>query len=199
LLFPGLRSPEWYLSDGGHFDNTGVYALLKRKARLIVLADCGADPEYRFEDLENLVRKAAIDYCCDIEFVDGPPGVPDELKAAIGRPGEFAPGQGAQCLLLARVTYQDRSQATLVVLKPRVTPGLPLDLSAYAARNPAFPQQGTGDQFFDEAQWESYHQLGLHIGSLLTAETLNRLHASVCPQAAAAIVPEPAGKERQTA
>ncbi len=51
--FPGLNDPHWYLSDGGHFDNTGVYSLLKRRPAVIILADCGIDPEYLFEDLEN--------------------------------------------------------------------------------------------------------------------------------------------------
>jgi hypothetical protein len=37
-----------FLSDGGHFENTGAYALLAERAKLVVLADCGADPEYRF-------------------------------------------------------------------------------------------------------------------------------------------------------
>ena len=189
--FPGLRSAEWYLSDGGHFDNTGVYALLKRQARLIVVADCGADPGYAFEDLENLVRKAAIDYCCDIEFIAGCPTLPPALQAAIGRPADFKPGEGAQCLLLGRVTYHDGSKATLVVAKPRVVPGLPLDLEAYAARNEAFPQQGTGDQFFDEAQWESYQQLGLHIGALLTRANLNALHDCVDPESPQPMVDVP--------
>jgi hypothetical protein len=60
--FPGKNSEYWYLSDGGHFENTGVYPLLKRRVKTIVVADCGADPEFIFDDLENLVRKARIDY-----------------------------------------------------------------------------------------------------------------------------------------
>jgi hypothetical protein len=66
--FPGKNSEYWYLSDGGHFENTGVYPLLKRRVKTIVVADCGADPEYRFDDLENLVRKARIDYGIIITF-----------------------------------------------------------------------------------------------------------------------------------
>jgi hypothetical protein len=30
----------------------------------------------------------------------------------------------------------------------------------YLSDNPQFPQQSTLDQFFDEAQWESYYELG---------------------------------------
>ena len=39
-----------------------------------------------------------------------------------------------------------------------------MDLTHYQGTHEGFPQQTTGDQFFDEAQWESYRQLGLHIG-----------------------------------
>jgi hypothetical protein len=36
----------------------------------------------------------------------------------------------------------------------------PLDVLNYQVANPDFPQQGTGDQFFDEEQWEAYRRLG---------------------------------------
>ncbi|HEY0822868.1 MAG TPA: patatin-like phospholipase family protein [Ramlibacter sp.] len=176
--FPGLRSPQWYLSDGGHFDNTGVYALLKRQPRLIVAADCGADPKYGFGDVENLVRKAQIDYGADIRFVLPPPlaatAGEDEKKlhAAIGLPGTITAEQGEAWLLLGCIGYADGRTGTLLVVKPRLVPGMPLDVAAYAARNPPFPQQTTGDQFFDEEQWEAYHQLGLLLGAPLTDANL---------------------------
>jgi hypothetical protein len=187
--FPGLRSPQWYLSDGGHFENTAVYALLKRQVELIVLADCGADPHYGFEDLENLVRKAAIDYCADINFIL-PPLMEKEvsqaeakLRIAIGLPGPtdnplvINTREGKQWLLLGRIQYSDGTSGTLVIVKPRVVSGLPLDTSCYASRNAVFPQQATSDQFFDEAQWEAYHELGVFLGEVLTPENLRQLRA----------------------
>ncbi len=36
-----------YLSDGGHFDNLGVYEMLRRRCRIIVAIDAGCDPDYR--------------------------------------------------------------------------------------------------------------------------------------------------------
>jgi len=33
----------------------------------------------------------------------------------------------------------------------------------YKANNAAFPHESTGDQFFDDAQFESYRALGVHI------------------------------------
>jgi hypothetical protein len=52
----------------------------------------------------------------------------------------------------------------LIVAKPHWLKNMPLDTFSYAARNRAFPQQSTADQFFDEAQWEAYHQLGWQTG-----------------------------------
>lgn len=167
--FPGLSSPVWYVSDGGHFDNTGVHALLKRRAPVIVAADCGADPKYLFADLESLVRKAKIDYRARIEFIrPGASVLPEPLDQILGTPETIQPGLGAQWLVLGRIIYDDGSIGALLVVKPRRMDAMPFDMVAYADRNPDFPQQTTGDQFFDEAQWESYHQLGLIMGEAIT-------------------------------
>lgn len=179
--FPGLRSSHWYISDGGHFDNTGVYALLKRQPRLIVAADCGADPDYRFGDVENLVRKAQIDYRADIVFVRPqlPANTTDaekQLHASIALPDEITLSTTeAAYILLGCVHYEDGSKGTLVILKPRRVPHITLDVAAYASRNATFPQQATSDQFFDEEQWEAYHQLGYQLGNQLTAAHLSLL------------------------
>jgi len=57
-----------YLSDGGHFENLGIYEMLRRRCRTIVAVDAGADPNFEFEDLGNAVRKARIDFGAEIEF-----------------------------------------------------------------------------------------------------------------------------------
>jgi len=73
--------------------------------------------------------------------------------------------------VLARVHYDDgrTPPSTLLYLKPTLRPGDPADLHEYRAKNPAFPHQPTLDQFFDEAQWESYRKLGETIGDALFA------------------------------
>ena len=57
-----------YLSDGGHFENLGLYEMIRRRCRCIVVSDAGCDPEYGFEDLGNAVRKIAIDLGVYISF-----------------------------------------------------------------------------------------------------------------------------------
>jgi hypothetical protein len=180
--FYGQRGLRWNLSDGGHFENTAVYELLRRRAALIVCADNGADPDYRFNDIQNLVRRARIDYGAEIEFLDraGIDGFVAQVKQAgfdtapyFATMEEFKDpaARGDRCALVARVRYPAEllptglaREALLVVIKPTVTQFAPLDVKLYANTKPQFPQQPTGDQFFDEGQWESYRKLGLEIG-----------------------------------
>ena len=50
-----------------------------------------------------------------------------------------------------------------MLLKPTLIDAAPVDVAEYATSHAAFPQEPTTDQFFDEAQWESYRSLGLCI------------------------------------
>jgi hypothetical protein len=63
-------SPYVYLSDGGHFENLGLYEMVRRRCRLIVVVDAGCDPDFAFEDLGNAVRKIYIDLGIRITFRD---------------------------------------------------------------------------------------------------------------------------------
>ena len=169
--FPGKNSEYWYLSDGGHFENTGVYPLLKRRVKTIVVADCGADPEYRFDDLENLVRKARIDYGIIITF--DTPAQPMFIPLY-----DLKKGEAAAPLIKATISYPKQGplpemEGTLLIVKPHLLENMGLDTERYAKRHDDFPQQTTGDQFFDEEQWEAYHQLGLQAGKAITRNMLS--------------------------
>jgi hypothetical protein len=61
-------SPYVYLSDGGHFENLGLYEMVRRRCRFIVVIDAGCDPDFAFEDLGNAVRKIYIDLGIRITF-----------------------------------------------------------------------------------------------------------------------------------
>lgn len=169
----GTRRPLQYLSDGGHFENTAVYELLRgeRAIRLIVVCDCGCDPNYEFEDLANLVRLARIDFGIEIE-ADPMQGADDAvLKTVFGTPEDFSSNGNTRCALLLNV-YRTKAgreagtpDARIVVLKPRLVEGAALDLVQYRGVHAAFPQEPTADQFYDEAQWESYRRLGLEIST----------------------------------
>ena len=203
--FSGPASELWYLSDGGHFENTGCYELIRRRLPLIILCDDGADPEYNFADLANLVRKARVDFCAEITFLDeaeilerfswnvakflGPlEGLRpreshgrrlDKVGSTASPAGErrFSRKHGA----VARISYLGGAEGLLLVLKPTLTGDEPADLIEYHSSHPAFPQEPTSQQFFDEAQWESYRKLGETIGGKLTAAVGERLAALMPP------------------
>lgn len=77
---------------------------------------------------------------------------------------------------LARVTYgcDAKAQCCLIYIKPTIIGDEPLDVLQYHVENPTFPQQTTADQFFDEAQWESYRALGEHIANHMFAPPAGR-------------------------
>lgn len=161
-----------YLTDGGHFENTGAYRLIEQRVPLIIVSDNGADPEYRFDDLENLVRKVRLDLGGNIwplegsaltEFLGnyGSSGNPIFLDA--GGDGDwrakFRDDPAKPFVIVLRAEF-DGETIDIIWLKPRLLNGLPPDVLVYGSANEPFPQQTTGDQFFDESQWESYRALG---------------------------------------
>lgn len=180
-IFRGTERRDWFLTDGGHFDNTGAYALLAERAKLIILADCGADPDYRFEDLENLVRKARIDLQAEIHFLQPKlakdatdKAQPQPPWAAFGGIHDLSSANSTACLALAHVRYggSKPGEGLLVIVKPAICNGLPVDLLNFKVSSPKFPQETTADQFFSEAQWDAYFELGSYIGSKLPIELL---------------------------
>ncbi|WP_243288767.1 hypothetical protein [Geothrix terrae] len=76
---------------------------------------------------------------------------------------------------LARVTYREMAAggSWILYIKPtllkagQVHDGLPLDVRKYHEHHPDFPHEGTQNQFYNEAQWESYRRLGEYIGRRL--------------------------------
>lgn len=160
------RQPAWFLSDGGHFENTGAYALLAQEAALIVVADCGADPAYQFNDLENLVRLARIDLQAEIQFLKPRPGARPPLH--VGALDDLAGNESEACIAVAQVRYlRSGREGLLILVKPNLFQGLPIDLVNFRRKNEEFPQQASTDQSFSEAQWESYHKLGEIFGAML--------------------------------
>ncbi|HEV8195500.1 MAG TPA: hypothetical protein VGP87_02575, partial [Gemmatimonadales bacterium] len=152
-----------YLTDGGHFDNTGLYALVQRGCRHIVFVDCGADPAPCFSDLGDAIRRCRIDFGTEID-----------LQVGNFRPEERQDGTATH-FVVGSIMYSRRhalelgwgdkpDQAdrtgTIVWIKPSLLRGDSAEVRQYGLENMVFPQQSTADQWFDEAQFESYRRLG---------------------------------------
>jgi hypothetical protein len=148
-----------YLSDGGHFENLGLYEMVLRRCSLIVVSDAGADPHYAYEDVGNAVRKVRIDLGIPIDFEK--PSMP---MSPTGEPSEKFSGK--HCAI-GHIHYgavdPGAKPGTLIYIKASMNGNEPADVKQYAALDPKFPHQPTSDQFFDESQFESYRRLGQHI------------------------------------
>ncbi|HET7217110.1 MAG TPA: patatin-like phospholipase family protein [Vicinamibacterales bacterium] len=145
------RSPYVYLSDGGHFENLGLYEMVMRRCRYIIVSDAGCDGSYAFADLANAVRQIRLDFAIDIEFPDG---------VLIGPPK--SPSRSAIGVIKYSAVDPLIDDGVLVYLKPAITGDEPVDVANYARTHPAFPHESTTEQWFDAAQFESYRMLGLH-------------------------------------
>ena len=142
-----------HLSDGAHFENLGLYELVRRHCRYIIVSDCGADPQVAFDDFGNAVRRIREDFGVEIE-IDLSPLKPNPARLS------------RQHVAVGIITYDPRGDrrdtAVLLYFKPTLTGDEPSDIAQYRTRNQDFPHESTGDQFYDEAQWESYRRLGEH-------------------------------------
>jgi hypothetical protein len=67
---PGPSYRFWYLSDGGHFEVTGIYELVRRRLPFIVAIDAGEDPDYHFNDLACLTRLIRLDFGAEVQWLD---------------------------------------------------------------------------------------------------------------------------------
>jgi hypothetical protein len=141
-----------YVSDGGHFENLGVYELLRRRCRYIICCDAEEDGEFCFGGLGGLVRKARADFGIEIQ-ID---------PRSIARRNER--GDSEVHCAVGNIWYPESDlTGTLLYLKSSVTGDEPADILQYRAAEKKFPHQTTGDQFFSESQFESYRRLGYHI------------------------------------
>jgi len=71
-----------YLTDGGHFDNMGLYELIRRRCRTIVVCDSEADGHLTFEGIGMAIRKVRLDFGVEIILDDLDPSGPKPPPAA---------------------------------------------------------------------------------------------------------------------
>jgi hypothetical protein len=173
ILPDGYRETSGFiqLSDGGHFENLGLYELIRRRLKLIVVSDAGADPDFSFSDLQITVRRVRDDFGALIDFDDDNHPkllIPqDDLIAGYPRRVKLA----KRGHILGKITYADQSEGTLIYMKTTMIQGLSLELLGYKSAHPDFPDETTADQFFDEEQFEAYRELGYKITSEMVEMT----------------------------
>ena len=141
--------PYVYLSDGGHFDNLGLYEMVLRRCHLIVVSDAACDADFGFSDFGTAIHKIRVDL-----------GIPIEFEK------EKHPVKNRNCGIgIIKYTCVDKNaeDGVLIYIKPTLDGDEPIDLKNYKRENPDFPHESTADQMYSETQFESYRSLGLHM------------------------------------
>ncbi len=164
-----------YISDGGHFENLGIYELVRRRCRYILVCDAEEDVQMAFGGLGLAIERCRTDF-----------GIPIDIDVSQLRRD---PGTGLSrwhCAV-GRIRYgqADAGQpdGILVYLKASLIGDEPRDVATYAAANPGFPHQSTADQWFDEVQFESYRALGHHIAASVLATPVQVVRRNLAAKA----------------
>lgn len=192
-----------YLSDGGHFENLGIYELVRRRCALIVASDASADPNFLFDDLARAIHNVRTDFGVEIEIDTSslrPQPNADECKAK----AQFSPERECQFsseksngpnyqfspdnFVVGTIKYstspieeiREAKDGVLIYIKS----SLPLsakkeaaDILYYASTHEEFPHEPTSDQWFSEEQFEAYRKLGSLIGEKAAKTIENKLPA----------------------
>lgn len=165
-LFSGILNIGYHekakfleLSDGGHFENLGIYELVRRKVSVIVAIDGEQDGSINLSSLVSSINRVREDFGAVITFskTHGPSLLlpresreyPDGVKIS-----QFP-------FIVADIRYRGRSRGVLIYIKATMTSELDFCTRGYRAANPEFPHQTTADQFFDPEQFEAYRDLGM--------------------------------------
>ncbi len=193
------KRPYVYLSDGGHFENFGLYEMVLRRCRFIVVCDAGTDTGYEFGDLAMAIRQIRVDF-----------GVPIDMgEMVFGRNPE---ARNNYCALgVIRYSCVDgpdgstspacdaKYDGLLVYIKPSLIGDEPRDVLNYHSTSETFPQESAADQWFSEAQFESYRALGSHmIETIRDAMTDARKHVLDTDNTGQRPTPQPPDKEKET-
>ncbi len=165
----GLTTNEYRyvnLSDGGHFENLGLYEMVLRRCHFIVVIDGGQDEEYVFEDLGNAIRKIRIDQGItldiQLQYVNPQRAAHSLVHCAYGTIHYGDVDRVPEKTDRSNPRRIPAPPGQFVYIKPLLTGEEPADVGNYHAAHPAFPHESTKDQFFSESQLESYRMLGCH-------------------------------------
>jgi hypothetical protein len=130
--------------------NLGVYELIRRRCKVIIACDAECDELLQFGSLGNLVRICATDFGAEIDL---------DVRS-IARQKE---GRSLAHSAVGKIKYSNGSIGYLIYLKASITGDEDIGVAQYRSLHPPFPHETTANQFYSEAQFESYRMLGRHV------------------------------------
>ncbi|ABD08529.1 conserved hypothetical protein [Rhodopseudomonas palustris HaA2] len=157
------------LSDGGHFENLGLYELVRRRLDLIIVVDAEQDKDINLSALVSSHNRIKEDFGVALKFAPSDKGKGPELFLGEEAKNRYPRGLplAKSPFMVARIEYpatksgEPNKTGVLIYLKSTIVEGLDFATLGYRALNADFPHQTTADQFFDPDQFQAYRNLGL--------------------------------------
>jgi patatin-like phospholipase len=162
-----------YVTDGGHVENLGVVELLRRRCKTVFCFDGSGGPLTLLEGIRLAYEELGV----DIEFPAGGYALAREgsVSANRGFADHVAARMAVTSVMIGKITYPrladdlPESTGTFVYARSVLTPATSAEILDHASRNPRFPNDPTGDQWFDVDQFNTYVALGQEIGAAALA------------------------------
>ncbi|TCO41502.1 hypothetical protein EV646_11543 [Kribbella antiqua] len=158
---PSMYDRRIYVTDGGHYDNLGLAEALRREPAQVIVIDASNDAEDRFTALAEAIATARMDHGIRIDIDPSP-----MVRGAKPRADRaWAYGIATHPLK----DGEEKPYKTEIFFVKAVLAGhLGWDIEQYAVQHPDFPRRTTGDQFYDEWDFEAYRALGYSLAESLT-------------------------------
>jgi hypothetical protein len=169
-------------TDGGHYENLGLMELLRRRCKVIYCIDASGASQPLADALSGAIALAREELGVEITLTekafDLVTGGWDQLKPATSFTALNSRLSKSQ-VAIAEITYPEvarrpgrdgaarhyeKAHGQLVFAQAVLTSDTPYQLLDFPQANPGFPNDSTGDQFFNAAQFDSYQALGYFIG-----------------------------------
>ena len=164
----GLTGPAVYISDGGHYDNLGLLALLRARCAEIWCVDSSPDPGGRAPELRRVLAEAGAQLGATTEI--------DLDRFRIDGNGFYRYSHA-----IGSVSYGHDAVARLIIVKLGLTPATPSDLLARRQTDPGeswkswcfgrFPHHSTfWQRAFRPDRMDAYRRLGYYAATQCAAE-----------------------------
>jgi hypothetical protein len=172
--YPKKGLPLTFVTDGGHYENLGIVELIRHGCREIYCFDATSDTDAFAAALGRSVALVKDEFGVTIDLRD-----PEAAAPRAGRPGEPEQPAGLPDLsgrlartstIIGTITYpplndrEEERHGVIVIGRAVLDPGVPWEVRRHAATHPTFPQDATGDQWFDDCKFDAYTEPGRYVG-----------------------------------
>jgi hypothetical protein len=154
-----LDDPYLYLTDGGHWENTGLVEMLRNpEITEVVCIDADSGPGDAVSSLTKAIKIAQPECGVNIDISLDP------MRTAPS--ASFAPAYAPRAVNIGFLTYKAGAfdagdpVGVLWYSRPALTADMPQRLLAFHEGQQDYPRASTLNQFFDVATFQAYRDLG---------------------------------------